>query len=341
MEGDYCYVKDETCEEFESGYCRPETMATPGCTDYPADWTDSDGDDCYAYSFNEFCTAEGGFGKDWDKSWGSFESFTKDGYHASTACCACGGGRDTAQGYNDNRCKDFAGWTDKDGDECSDYAESFFCTSAGEPGPGWHEEWGPLSSFKQTIFGLSAIQACCACGGGVKGIYTGTQYTPTSNDDTAGVEVPFGVGWAVASGPCTKTVTDCILSPNYPLAYGNNEKCVIGVNVNEIQYVTAEVFSTEVGYDTLTINGEIYSGTTGPYYVKPMGPIVWSSDSELPDSGWRLCLEATPTPPASRYTWSNCKCKVNWQEDGQKCSHACCNFDNDPAGDYCYVEDPM
>merc|ERR1719230_1590554 len=55
--------------------------------------------------------------------------------------------------------------------------------------------------------------------------------------------------------------------------------------------------------------------------------------------------DATPTPPAIRYTWSSCKCKVNWEEDGKTCSEACCNFQQAEEGlyyysdDYCYVED--
>ncbi|CAK0868355.1 unnamed protein product [Prorocentrum cordatum] len=336
--GDYCYVEDPECEDFEWGYCRPETMTRPGCTDYPPGWSDSDGDECYSYEFNEFCTASGGYGAGWDQSWGTFGSFTIGGYDASTACCSCGGGSGTNQGYNDNRCADTEGWTDKDGDDCFVYSQYFYCTTAGQPGTGWHAEWGTLSDFN--LGGESAVEACCACGGGKNGIYAGTQYTPTPDDDTAGVEVPSGVAWAVVSGPCTKDSSDCILSPNYPNTYGDDEKCVIGVNVDEISYVTAETFSTEWGYDVLKINGQTYSGTVGPYFVKPVAAIVWSSDSELGGTGWRLCTEATPTPPAFRHTWTDCRCKANWDEDGQTCNNGCCNLDGDPWGDYCYVEDP-
>jgi hypothetical protein len=151
-----------------------------------------------------------------------------------------------------------------------------------------------LPGFK--VNGVSALEACCACGGGTKGTYSGTQYTPKPNDDTAGVEVPKGVQWAIASGPCTKDSSDCILSPNYPKAYGNDEKCVIGVNVDPGSFITSDPFSTEWGYDTLTVNGQIYSGTIGPNYVWPIGAIVWTSDYEQPSKGWRLCLEGTPNP---------------------------------------------
>jgi hypothetical protein len=152
---------------------------------------------------------------------------------------------------------------------------------------GWHEEWGTLSDFNAG--GKSAVEACCACGGGSTGTSTVTQYEFTPDVDTAGVEVPSGVAWAVSSGPCRKDRSDCILSPNFPKTYGTNEKCVIGVNVDKMSYVTADPFSTEWGYDTLKINGLTYSGTMGPSSVKPLGAIVWSSDYETAGAGWRLC----------------------------------------------------
>ncbi|CAK0868359.1 unnamed protein product [Prorocentrum cordatum] len=286
--GDYCYVEDPECEDFEWGYCRPETMTRPGCTDYPPGWSDSDGDECYSYEFNEFCTASGGYGPGWDQGWGTFGSFAMGGYDASTACCSCGGGSDINQGYNDNRCADTDGWRDTDGDACSDYSQFSYCTTTGQPGIGWHAQWGTLSDFQEG--GKSAVEACCSCGGGSTGTYTGTQYTPTPNDyGTAEVEVPSDVAWAVVSGPCTKDRSDCILSPNYPKTYGDDEKCVIGVNVDKISHVTADTFSTEWGYDVLKINGQTYSGTLGPSSVKPLGPIVWTSDFESALNGWRLC----------------------------------------------------
>jgi hypothetical protein len=294
-EVDYCFVEDKECEFADWGYCRAESMSTPGCTDYPPDWTDSDGDDCYSYSYNQFCTTSGGFGAEWDKDWGTFQSFTHAGQDASTSCCACGGGFKTFQGFDDNSCADAADWKDSDGDGCATYAQNFYCTPDGKQGNGWHEEWGTLEGFKSPN-GVNALVACCACGGGTEGTFAGTQYTPKPNDDTAGVEVPDGAQWAIASGPCTKDSSGCITSPNYPNAYGNDEKCVIGVKVSPGSFIRSDPFSTEWGYDTLTVNGQIYSGTMGPNYVWPIGAIVWTSDFEQPSKGWRLCLEGTPNP---------------------------------------------
>ncbi|CAK0846572.1 unnamed protein product, partial [Prorocentrum cordatum] len=144
--GDYCYVVDPACEEFEWGYCRPESMSTPGCTDRPAGWSDSDGDDCYAYAYNGFCTTSGGYGAAWQEDdWGTLEDYTQDGYDASTACCACGGGSGTYQGYDDTKCADSAGWADSDGDDCTSYTQFFWCTPDGHTGTGWHEESGAPS----------------------------------------------------------------------------------------------------------------------------------------------------------------------------------------------------
>jgi hypothetical protein len=100
----------------------------------------------------------------------------------------------------------------------------------------------------------------------------------------------------VVTGPC-QAIGECIQSPNYPSSYGNDEKCTIdgpaGMNFR------VHAFKTEGGYDHLHVNGKGYSGDTGP----PSGvlhaeSIVWSSDSSVKDSGWKLCggQAATTTP---------------------------------------------
>jgi len=61
-------------------------------------------------------------------------------------------------------CTDVPGWKDADGDVCSSYSRNEWCTSSGEEGRGWHEEWGHFASF--TNAGLTGLTACCACGGG-------------------------------------------------------------------------------------------------------------------------------------------------------------------------------
>eukprot|EP01059_Diplonema_ambulator_P031609 TRINITY_DN585_c1_g1_i1.p1 TRINITY_DN585_c1_g1~~TRINITY_DN585_c1_g1_i1.p1 ORF type:complete len:165 (+),score=20.85 TRINITY_DN585_c1_g1_i1:252-746(+) len=48
---------------------------------------------------------------------------------------------------------------------------------------------------------------------------------------------------------------------------------------------------------------------------------------------------ATITLPI-RYTTRGCKCAQSWTFNGKDCDKMCCNFDNDPKGEWCAVEDP-
>jgi len=121
------FVKDTLCEDVDWGYCRPESMAIPGCTDYPPSWTDSEGDACYIYKSLQFCTEYGEMGEGWSNDWGDFESFTRDGFDASDACCACGGGSYSNQGFNGLWCTDRDEWTDTDGDGCQSYSNNNWC----------------------------------------------------------------------------------------------------------------------------------------------------------------------------------------------------------------------
>jgi len=65
-------------------------------------------------------------------------------------------------------CSDKEGWRDTDGDGCSSYVNNQWCTAAGELGKGWHGEWGNPKTFNAN--GYTAFTACCACGGGFKGV---------------------------------------------------------------------------------------------------------------------------------------------------------------------------
>jgi hypothetical protein len=105
-----------------------------GCMDYPADWTDSDGDGCAFYDSEFQCMA--------------FGSSYRDAVYnlvANDVCCTCGGGASS-------NCVDEAGWTDSDGDGCAWYAED------------------PLT--RCSVFGsccenngFTASEACCVCDG--------------------------------------------------------------------------------------------------------------------------------------------------------------------------------
>jgi len=92
--------------------------------------------------------------------------------------------------------------------------------------------------------------------------------------------------WEVTSGTgCTMT-GNCIQSKNHPGNYGNNEECtILATDVA----LTVDAFSTESGYDFLTVAGVRYSGSSGPASGSYSGVISWSSDYSVTNSGWKLC----------------------------------------------------
>lgn len=78
-------------------------------------------------------------------------------------------------------------WEDRSGDACEKYAAEAWCTPEGGSGQGWREEWGAIADWARE--GRSALDACCACGGG----------RSTCADEPQ--------GWADASGDdCAKYV---------------------------------------------------------------------------------------------------------------------------------------
>merc|ERR1719277_2689308 len=94
-------------------------------------------------------------------------------------------------------------------------------------------------------------------------------------------------------------VGNCIQSNNHPANYGDNEECTISAWEVDL---TVEAFSTESGYDILTMGGTGYSGTSGPAGGEFSGVISWASDYSVQSSGWKLCSGSSPgpapTPPA-------------------------------------------
>ena len=85
----------------------------------------------------------------------------------------------------------------------------------------------------------------------------------------------------------------CAISPRYPDNYDTDQQCTITIRSNGT--VTATNFSTEAGYDKLSIGGVKYSGDAGPVNVLVRaGTIVnWESDYSGNDKGWRLCWSSS------------------------------------------------
>lgn len=163
-------------------------------------------------------------------------------------------------------CKDVEGWMDAAEFSCNEYAQEQWCTVEKHPGPHWEALWGPIEDYWN--FGFSAFDACCACGGGQN--------------------ASISVLWMVQSGPCTM-VDGCILSPNYPSNYSNNQRCTIAVNQSLARPFQVVDFDTERNYDRLTVNGRSYSGRKKPSGVVPFTAIGWESDEDLTARGWKIC----------------------------------------------------
>merc|ERR1712060_101467 len=96
---------------------------------------------------------------------------------------------------------------------------------------------------------------------------------------------PPPCAWTFSGTGCTCD-GNCIQSNNHPGSYGNNEACTI--DANNVAF-TVDAFSTESGYDFLTVGGSSYSGNSGPADGSYDGVISWSSDYSVTNSGWKLC----------------------------------------------------
>lgn len=66
-------------------------------------------------------------------------------------------------------CSDISGWSDQEDEVCSDFDSNNWCTSSGQAGSGWRSSWGRITDFSDR-HGNTALDACCACGGGSSGV---------------------------------------------------------------------------------------------------------------------------------------------------------------------------
>jgi len=91
--------------------------------------------------------------------------------------------------------------------------------------------------------------------------------------------------WSVSGSGCSID-GDCVSSSNHPSEYGNNQECTLSVYQVAL---TVDAFSTESGYDKLTVDGTDYSGSSGPPSGTYTAEISWSTDFSVVNSGWKLC----------------------------------------------------
>lgn len=69
-------------------------------------------------------------------------------------------------GKSDEACEDYEDWESSSGVTCKQYEEVEFCKDGGY-GKGWKKEYGTFRDWAD-VTGVSADEACCACGGGKK-----------------------------------------------------------------------------------------------------------------------------------------------------------------------------
>eukprot|EP00729_Bicosta_minor_P027485 gene27485-3519_t len=95
-------------------------------------------------------------------------------------------------------------------------------------------------------------------------------------------------------GDCTMQGQGCVSSYNYPNNYGSNQVCTITAPLlSKIEVIS---FTTESGYDWLTVNGDKYEGTSGPTnVVLTSAQITWRSDGNTELSGWSICFSTATT----------------------------------------------
>ena len=88
---------------------------------------------------------------------------------------------------------------------------------------------------------------------------------------------------------CTVDSNGCVTDgPGY---HGSNERCTIRV-LRAGRLGTTGMFSTESGFDYLTINGQRYEGSSGPNNVAVAAgsSFTWYSDGSEVRTGWTVCL---------------------------------------------------
>jgi hypothetical protein len=84
-------VSGSTCCESIMGELCFKKLPQP-CLDAPREWVSIGGSNCSRYVTEGYCNANGSYGAGWEPSFGTFSIWSKNGIHATQACCACGGG---------------------------------------------------------------------------------------------------------------------------------------------------------------------------------------------------------------------------------------------------------
>lgn len=97
-------------------------------------------------------------------------------------------------------------------------------------------------------------------------------------------------------GPCHRLSlgsgspwSSCYTSPGFPAAYGPQEHCRIS-DVSGKRIQVYDFVGEAGGYDYMEIHGQKYYTATDLQGLTVEGDVVWSSDSSVQHSGWKLCF---------------------------------------------------
>ena len=92
----------------------------------------------------------------------------------------------------------------------------------------------------------------------------------------------------------------CITRPNYPNPYENNQECKI--EIHSTGTLTSTNFSSEGGFDVLSIGGVDYSGEVGPVNVSVQAgtSVTWKSDYAMNRDGWQVCWSSGSGAPLTK-----------------------------------------
>ncbi|KAL7445710.1 hypothetical protein ACHAXM_009879 [Skeletonema potamos] len=150
----YSVPEHRTFEPEMQGTVDYSSAAADECDDSPVGWYDIFGRNCEWYGKVESNCAVYG------------DQYANFGRTALSACCVCGGGQSSSQAQDQleiqqqavgedhtQACWDEPNWYDSTGDGCAWYEEERKCEYFGD------QFW--------SIDGLTANEACCACGGGL------------------------------------------------------------------------------------------------------------------------------------------------------------------------------
>lgn len=144
-------------------------------------------------------------------------------------------------------CQDQAWWKSQSGRDCSDYDEGDWCTPRGTPGDGWLDEWGGFEDYKKD--GMTAKEACCACGGGI----TGNLNKEAHEAFEKGLHEQLGSAPGPAPGPAPGVMASPGPAPEIPAGLSASMAWEFNKNLRplQVQGVSGELVEHEDG-NTMT-----------------------------------------------------------------------------------------